>query len=181
MAFPAWLTRSEATNTNTLRRLTSEIESFVAYVELKPEDIRARQAATAAVKHAAAECWPSVRPRVEAFGSFASNLSSFASDIDLCIYGGCGARPVQRFDQFLAGQSWPVEVQAIAEAKTPIVTITHFNGVSVDASFSCQGTCGLEQTAFLQAVQAECPTFRAVVCVIKFLLQQRDLHKAFTG
>jgi DNA polymerase sigma len=54
---------------------------------------------------------------VDAFGSYASDLSTFSSDVDVCVYGMCGRHPVKTLEEFLYRQSWCVQDDGVCLMK----------------------------------------------------------------
>jgi DNA polymerase sigma len=179
---PPWITGGEKPSS-----LADEMRCFARYAGLSDQEEAARKEVIKAANDLVQNCWPSVGgTRCNVFGSYGAGLSTFASDVDLCVYGQCGGRPVQTLDVFIFNdkRSLPtefVQAESIPMASVPLLALTHANGVNIDLSFSSVGSCGIEQTAFLQAVQKDSPAFKETVLVLKFFLSQRDLDKAYHG
>jgi non-canonical poly(A) RNA polymerase PAPD5/7 len=177
---PPWLKGQKCSS------LRDELHCFARYAGLTDKEDAARKEAIKAATDLVEKCWPNIQPICNVFGSYGTGLSTFASDVDLCVYGQCGRRPVQTLDMFLFNdaRSLPtpfVQVEAIPQASVPLLNLTHANGVNIDLTFSSVGSCGAEQTAFLQAVQEDSPAFKETVLALKFFLSQRDLDKAYHG
>ena len=79
-----WITDRTLKATHPLVRLHNEILDYCEYVTPKGNEVNNRHTAITKVTAVAKKCWPGCEVLV--FGSFATNLSLFNSDVDLVLY-----------------------------------------------------------------------------------------------
>ncbi len=79
-------------NASLEEQLSEELIAFASFLTPDKSERANREEITRRLSDAVRNKWP--KSKVEAFGSTAAGLDSFCSDVDLCVLGDCGSRPV---------------------------------------------------------------------------------------
>ena len=165
--------------------LSDELHALAAYVALPVAAHGARHALVEAVRSVAAELWPAVE--AEPFGSWPAGLSAFNADVDLRLLGTHGGGALEQLGSALRSAPWVRDLRVLSRARVPIITfeaaVTHEGAaaaISVDVCLDGTGD-GPRTTRFLKDQLRQYPAFAPVAMTLKLLLEQRALHKAFTG
>jgi DNA polymerase sigma len=161
--------------------LTDEICALARYVSLSQSEERSREQLVERVRTVTKTLWPS--SSIVIFGSWAAGLSTFDSDVDLCVQG-CGSGDVEALRQLggrLQAAPWCRTLSVISGAKVPIITLTDESGISADICLGSSGGDGPRATAFLQDCVRRIRSFAPVVLCLKVHLEQHALTKTFTG
>lgn len=179
---PPWATSPAATDhaLHPLVRLHNEILAFVSLVSLRHDERSARDNAVHTLRLICQALWPECR--VEIFGSQATKLAVFCSDIDVVVFGAqddakSKASKLCRLASALSTLG-AQNVEAISTATVPIVKCT-LDGISVDVSFD--EASGPRMTSFTMKLLKDMPQLKPLTVVLKYFLAQRALHKPFDG
>jgi DNA polymerase sigma len=126
-----------------------------------------------------------------AFGSFATSISTFASDIDLCIYNwhqslAMGAPSRKRVVHALSNLTvvlrtlpWVMDVDARLRARVPIINFKERpTKVEVDL---CLDGLGEQTISAVTCMAQSDAAFRPLALVLKVALSQWHLDSPFTG
>ena len=170
---------------NNFSSLSEELHALAAYVALPDAAHRARHALVERVRGVAAELWPTIG--AEPFGSWPAGLSAFNADVDLRLVGAHGGGALERLGSALRAAPWVRNLRVISRARVPIITFeatATYEGapanISVDVCLDGAGD-GPRTTRFLKEQSRQYAAFVPVAMTLKLLLEQRALHKAFTG
>lgn len=154
------------TDESPLVQLHNEILRFVELVSLTEDEKSAREDAICAVREKICES-------VQVFGSHATGLCVFCSDVDVVAAGSS----LSEFADALDDCDDFEDVQRIENASVPIVKFVH-GGIAVDVSF-VEG--GEEMSAFTIDLLEALPALRPLTVVLKYFLIQRELNKVYDG
>ena len=158
--------------------LSQELHALAAYVQPTEEEERARRDLFERVRGLLAAASPGCR--CEAFGSWPSGLSAFDGDLDLAMLGGDSGFDLAAVGFNLRCEGWVEQVEHVAHARVPIVTFRDSrSGLSVDLGLASEGSRATR--AFLERCARRHAAFRPVCLLLKLLLGQLRLHKAFHG
>eukprot|EP00854_Cymbomonas_tetramitiformis_P012221 gene12221-14432_t len=160
--------------------LSAELDSFASYVALNSDElaelVRLITSETRAL-------WGD-DVRVTPFGSSASGLGTYASDLDVVCHGrsvpeaGSACTSLARS---LGRAAWAEAVQAI-QARVPIVTLRHRDTTTqMDISFVTAGHASAADGLRFLSHCASIPVFRPVAVTLKVILAHHKLDKPFTG
>lgn len=161
-------------------RLSSEIVSFVRYIELSNYEIQARNDVVHRIERVVKSLWPLADLKV--FGSFASNLSLPTSDIDILITHN--TRDIISMIHIL-GSSLEKDgsfghIEKITRARVPLIKFRDLaTGVSIDASFNSSN--GPRNTEIVKRFIQEYPASRPLTIVIKHFLYHNCLNEPYYG
>lgn len=181
---PPWISSLEAADCtlHPLVRLHNEILAFVSLVSLRHDERSAREDAIHTTRLICQALWPECR--VEIFGSQATKLAVFCSDIDVVVFGAhddakCKMEGSKLWRLASALSSLGAEnVDTISTATVPIVKCT-LDGISLDVSFDEAN--GPRMTNFTIKLLKDMPQLKPLTVVLKYFLAQRALHKPYDG
>ena len=133
---------------NTKKRLTKDIELFVAWMEARPEEIYARnnliEKITAEIRKVCGKTC-----EVKIFGSFASGLHLPFSDIDLVVLNSERENAINRVGKSFRNVPFVTNLRVIKKARVPIIKFEDLaSGVPVDICFGVMN--GLDNTPIIQ-------------------------------
>ena len=170
------------------RSLDEEVRLFAAWARLSGDERRARRALERRVGAVARDLWP--RSTCETFGSSASGMDWFESDLDLRVAVRepmtylSPPRACVELLEALHETEWALRVEARPHARVPIVVFHDSRtGVDVDVAFS-EGDDDDDDAAAapLRRFEPRHPADqRDLMLLLKAWLRERDLDKPFTG
>ena len=161
-------------------RLSSEIVSFVRYIELSDPEIQARNDVIHRIERVVKGLWPLAEVKV--FGSFVSNLCLPTSDIDMLITHN--ARDIISMIHAL-GNSLDREgsfghIEKITRARVPLIKFRDLaTGVSIDISFNSSN--GPRNTEIVKKFIKDYPASRPLTIVVKHFLYHNCLNEPYYG
>ncbi|KAK3256710.1 hypothetical protein CYMTET_34171 [Cymbomonas tetramitiformis] len=163
--------------------LSAELDSFASYVALNSDELAVRKELVRLITSETRALWGD-DVRVTPFGSSASGLGTYASDLDVVCHGrsvpeaGSACTSLARS---LGRAAWAEAVQAI-QARVPIVTLRHRDTTTqMDISFVTAGHASAADGLRFLSHCASIPVFRPVAVTLKVILAHHKLDKPFTG
>jgi hypothetical protein len=161
--------------------LSAELLHLETWADLTPAERAARELLLSRVAALAAAAAPAHEPpQARAFGSLAAGLSTFDSDVDVCLHGARGTALLRPVAQALQASGWASDVDYRATARVPIVAfVDKLTGVAADVSMEASGDA---TTTAVRRMSGEWPgLFRPLLLFLKMALSEADLNKPFTG
>lgn len=161
-------------------RLSSEIVSFVKYIELSDYESQARSDVVHRIERVVKGLWPLAEVKV--FGSFVSNLSLPTSDIDMLITHK--SRDIISMI-YVLGNALEKDgsfghIEKITRARVPLIKFRDLaTGVSIDVSFNSSN--GPRNTEIVKSFIQEYPASRPLTLVIKHFLYHNCLNEPYYG
>ena len=156
--------------------LTQELHALAAYVALSAEEDRARKDLLERIRGLIAATAPGCR--CEPFGSWPAGLSSFDGDLDLSVAGG--GLCLHALAARLRTEGWADCVEHVSRARVPVVTFQDRRSkLWCDVGLATANGHGTR--SFLQRYARQHAAFQPVCLLLKLLLGQQRLHKAFQG
>ena len=166
-------------------RLHKELIDFAAWVSLRESEPEARRESLQRVEETTCALWPG--STCELFGSSATGIEWFGSDLDVCVVmptADCGsASSCLELADELHSQEHVKWLEARMAAVVPIVTYEDgWTGVHLDVGFE-KGLQGTNKVTELVAgfKEADCDVFKTLMLPLKVLLNQKGLDKPFYG
>ena len=158
--------------------LHHQVLALCQYVEPTLEELHARGALLQRITSVIASAWPLAQ--VSTFGSYATGLSTFASDIDMFVSGSPGSvQDLNELARALRTQPWAKRVEVRARAKVPVINMLDgLTGVDADITLTGQAEGAAD---FVDNHVRETPLFKPLVMVLKVILAQHSLNKPFEG
>ena len=157
--------------------LSQELHALAEYVAPTADEDKARHDLVARVRQLVAGLAPGCR--CQPFGSWPAGLSAFDGDVDLAASAGCGLSLGALAAQ-LRIEGWAERVEHVARARVPVVTFQDRRsqlwcdvGVATDDGRSAR--------SFPERCARQHAAFTPVCLLLKLLLGEQNLHKAFHG
>ncbi|KAJ1455249.1 hypothetical protein M885DRAFT_483838 [Pelagophyceae sp. CCMP2097] len=165
---------------NPLVALHNEILAFVDLVSLGDDEETERRDSLNDLRAVVKSIWPDAA--TEVFGSQLTELYLPSSDIDVVVFGAPGTdkAKLHRLAAELTARNLAANMEVVDSARIPIVKFEHANtGVAFDVSFDVES--GLRTGRVIKDFMKQLPALRAVVMVLKYFLNQRELNETYSG
>ena len=156
--------------------LSQELHALADYVAPSPEEDRARHDLMERLRDLLASVAPG--SQCELFGSWPAGLSTWHGDIDVAASGG--GVSLDALAARLRVEGWAERVEHISSARVPIVTFQDRRS-ELWCDVSLATGAGRATRSFLQRYASRHAAFRPVCVLLKLLLDQQQLHKAYRG
>ena len=156
--------------------LSQELKALADYVAPSPEEDRARHDLIERLRDLLASMAPG--SQCELFGSWPAGLSTWNGDIDVAVSGG--GVSLDALAARLRVEGWAERVEHISSARVPIVTFQDRRS-ELWCDCSLATGAGHATRSFLQRYASRHAAFRPVCVLLKLLLDQQQLHKAYRG
>mmetsp|Transcript_11533 Transcript_11533/g.25635 ORF Transcript_11533/g.25635 Transcript_11533/m.25635 type:complete len:395 (+) Transcript_11533:138-1322(+) len=165
-------------------RLHNEILDCCEYIAPSVEEMRTREKVLQEVTEVVNSLWRSAT--ISVFGSQMTKILTPTSDLDLVAegvpdkYRGDPSQPYVLLAEALAKSGMVSYVEAIVNAKVPIVKLDHrLSGISVDICIN--NDSGLRTGKLIRRFVRQFPPLRPMVLVLKLFLAQRRLNDTYHG
>ena len=156
--------------------LSQELHALADYVAPSPEEDRARHDLVERLRDLLASMAPG--SQCELFGSWPAGLSTWDGDIDVAVSGG--GVSLEALAARLRVEGWAERVEHISSARVPIVTFQDRRS-ELWCDVSLATGVGRATRSFVQRYASRHAAFRPVCVLLKLLLDQQQLHKAYRG
>jgi len=186
-----------------LRRLNKELESYVKFTELLPEERKARDVLVSKIESIVTALYPGAY--VASYGSFSTGLSGYWADVDIEVFFPPRAaairaghysqnasavpppseapkllRRMQEIGSSLRQSVSTKQLEIRSTARVPIISGTDDKtGLDFDIGFG--STSGLANAREVSRYCSTHPEAKMLILVTKAFLRQRVLHQPFTG
>lgn len=168
--------------TNALVALHEEILDLVDYLSPGQAEVSMRRHIEMQISEFAKKLWPQCNPCV--YGSMATHLLLPLSDLDMSILNV----PVSTEDALqalsreigAAGLCTTAFPQLILKTKVPLLKFTH-KGSLLDVDVSINAGDGKVNSDIVKSMLGQYPEAKPLVIVVKYFLQQREMHEPYHG
>lgn len=169
---------------NALVALHEEIMDLVDYLSPSQAEVSLRRLVELEISRMSKALWPECEPCV--YGSLTTHLLLPLSDIDMSILNVPPSVTVEEALTALAREignsgmcttSYP---QLILKTKVPLLKFTH-KGSLLDVDVSINAGDGKTNSEIVRDCLRQYPEARPLVIVVKYFLQQRDMHEPYHG
>lgn len=169
-------------SSNSLVALHQEICDFVDYLRPSQAEMSMRSLISMEVHAIAKRLWPECEPIV--FGSMSTGLLLPLSDLDMSILNV----PVPTEEALIAlareisrvGLCHAAYPQLILKTKVPLVKFQHRLSM-LDVDISINASDGQRNSAIVSELLRTFPEARPLTVLVKYFLQQRDMHEPYHG
>lgn len=169
---------------NALVALHEEILDVVDFLSPSQAEVSLRRMIELDITKMAKRLWPGCQPCV--YGSLTTHLLLPLSDIDMSILDVPSHVSVEDALTALAreignsGLCTTAFPQLILKTKVPLIKFTH-KGSLLDVDISVNAGDGKTNSMIVKQYLSEFPEARPLVMVVKYFLQQRDMHEPYHG
>lgn len=180
-SLPMWMSEATGRIANPMTRLHNEILEYAKHIMPSTRELNLRERSVEIVRDVVKKLWKDAE--VNVFGSYATGLSLFNSDIDVVVHAkGLNTRKVL-FDILhnqLSEEKVVSSLEKILEAKVPILKLTiKETGIRMDITINIFD--GLKSVRPIRRLVEVWPPLKWLVVVLKGFLRERGYNQTFTN